>query len=62
VIKTDTMGAGLVGWINELNNDYTLEKNVDHVVMIYDGFRLNTKQPRKRAKPIAFGILKLVIS
>lgn len=61
LIVTDKAGTGH-GWINEMSNGYSFEKNADHVIMIYDGFRLNTKKRRRKAKPVACGVLKKVIS
>lgn len=60
VVETNEEGAGY-GWINNLSNGYTLDDNIDHVIVLYDGFRLN-KKARKRAKPIACGVLKRVVS
>jgi len=61
VVETNEEGTGY-GWINNLSNGYILDDNIGHVIVLYDGFRLNAKKARKRAKPIACGVLKKVVS
>jgi len=60
VLKTDSDGKGS-GTMEEFSNGYTFDENLDHVVAIYDGHRLFAKNPMKRAKMIACGVLKTVV-
>jgi len=60
VLNTDSDGKGS-GTMDEFSNGYTFDENLDHVVAIYDGHRLFAKNPMKRAKMIACGVLKKVV-
>lgn len=63
VLKTDSDGRGSGTMDGILSNGYTFDENLDRVVAIYDGHRLLfAKNPMKRAKMIACGVLKKVVA
>lgn len=61
VIETNDEGKG-DATILDFSNGFGIDDNLDKIVVIYDGHRINPKNPKKRAQIVACGILRKVSS
>ncbi|GFH59394.1 predicted protein [Chaetoceros tenuissimus] len=59
VIETNDEGKG-DATILDFSNGFGIDDNLDKIVVIYDGHRINPRNPKKRAQIVACGILKKV--
>lgn len=59
VIETNDEGKG-DATILDFSNGFGIDDNLDKIVVIYDGHRINPKNPKKRAQIVACGILRKV--